>query len=444
MVATGKKLLSVTMTSRSWRWVLTLLPLLAGCIVGIVGGWVSLGVEDGYGYPWAALAWTCGVLFVILASLEVVFSQAKPLPPGVAASAATDVQVRARYGWYRAVIGADGRVSTSKTQAFAWTLILAGLITYMTAIGLYARGRAGFEFSDGSFGEYLLLLGIPLGTAAAAKGIVVAKNDAGMVQNTVTSAASADARGVPVTGGGGEGGVDRDHPAVAADVVSNDDGEIDMNDTQYFVFNLVAMFYVVGTFAGSVIGASLHDPKGLSLPEIPWELLALTGPSAASYALGKGLQRSGPKVTSVLPSPATVGAGLVIGGVNLAPVSLGPSAAAAGTSVLLSATTAVTAAAVVAAHEPLPEGDPRREGDPVADDEPAVGGEPLAVGAGGGGDDPVEHSQPGWVIGALDASPAKVTFKLPAGVPAGNYSVTVRTAGNVTTDPYPLEVKAAT
>ena len=68
-------------------------------------------------YPWWALIVAAIGALVVFAILEVVRSRGP--------------ENRRKYGWIAIVIGADGRLSTSKTQALLWTIVLAITITFL-------------------------------------------------------------------------------------------------------------------------------------------------------------------------------------------------------------------------------------------------------------------------------------------------------------------------
>jgi hypothetical protein len=74
------------------------------------------------------------------------------------------------------VNGADGRWSTSKTTGLLWT---GAVVFALLAIFVHTAG-AGEVFGDFQ-AEYLLVLGIPIGSALAAKGITSAHVSSGEV-----------------------------------------------------------------------------------------------------------------------------------------------------------------------------------------------------------------------------------------------------------------------
>jgi hypothetical protein len=155
------------------------------------------------------------------------------------------------------LIGTDGRVSTSKTVAAAWTLIVvAGLIGLVYADLIGHPEALNATNDSGVVGQYALLFGGPLGAAIAAKGIVTKQvNDNPSAKSTATS-----------TG--------------VSDVLLDDAGNTDLGDFQYVAFNLVAMIFVIGNL--------LVHPS-LGLPRLPDVLLGLTSVSAVGYVGKKAL-----------------------------------------------------------------------------------------------------------------------------------------------------------
>ena len=184
---------------------------------------------------------------------------------------------------YDVFIGVDNRVSTSKTVAAVWTYLLASSL-----LGFVIAKLAGYPqalekmIHSGLAGQYALLIGGPIGAAIAAKGIVGGQVSKGT--NTKTS-------GSP-------------NPA---QLVQNDEGEADLGDLQYVLFNLVAMVF----FVGSIIQSPL-----LGLPRIPDILLGLTSVSAAGYVAKKALPANAP-TAKLEPSEGPPDTEVTIAGVNL-------------------------------------------------------------------------------------------------------------------------------
>ena len=129
---------------------------------------------------------------------------------------------------------------------------------------------------------YLVLLGGPIAAAVLAKGIVAYQVTNGVVQKSSAQAAS------------------------PTDIATDDQGDPDLVDIQYLLFNLVTLAYVVASFS------TKH-----TLPEIPGLLLGLTGAAGAAYVANKALQTNAPVISSVVPSVLTPGTPVTVRGQNL-------------------------------------------------------------------------------------------------------------------------------
>jgi IPT/TIG domain len=164
--------------------------------------------------------------------------------------------------------GTDNRVSTSKTAAALWTVVLIYFIASMALI--FGSQLDKYKALIQSISPlYLVLLGGPFAAAVLAKSIVSGAADAGQVQK-------------------GQG-----TPSVA-DVFSDDDGNTDLIDTQYIAFNILIAIIVIIQFAGH---------PGYGAPAIPDFLAALTGTSAAAYVANKAVTTGNPpSITQVNPS----------------------------------------------------------------------------------------------------------------------------------------------
>jgi hypothetical protein len=190
---------------------------------------------------------------------------------------------RRRRGIKSLVIGTDGRASTSKVQVVLWTFAVFYAFLFLLLWGRStacdtASGQAAPVCQDaadarGAFSravngelqiEYYVLLGFPMAAAVAAKAITTAKvEDSTVVKPEI----GADQKGV-VQG--------------LAEVVSNDAGQTDLLDFQYFAFNLLTLGFFFVEF--------LTKP-GDGLPDLPPTLIALAGASTAVYTAKKALER---------------------------------------------------------------------------------------------------------------------------------------------------------
>ena len=195
--------------------------------------------------------------------------------PAVAGPAAGPKPGQAHPFWY-VVLGQDNRVSTSKVQFALWTLALAYALLVMA-------------FHDAVYPtasldpRYLLLIGFPAGAAVSAKAITT-----GQINNGASSKTTISAKGKSLT-------------TAISEIVSNDQGDLDLGDAQYFVFNLVALtaFFI----------AFFHNP--VSLPVLPDTLVGLTSASAAAYVAKKATSGAAPAppltLTAVSPQKGAAG-----------------------------------------------------------------------------------------------------------------------------------------
>ena len=176
-------------------------------------------------------------------------------------------------GLWPLVVDKDRRLSTSKVQLMLWTF---AIVLALLLLLFFGKDFGALELQP----EYLLLLGSPAASAILAKTFTNTKVSTGAVENTVA-----------------------EEPALK-DVVSDDEGNTDLFDFQYFLFNLVLLLW----FAVAVF-RTLHDPTRLEdeayfLPPLPLSLVGLTSASAASYVVKKGLEAERPILRAAYPSVA--------------------------------------------------------------------------------------------------------------------------------------------
>jgi IPT/TIG domain len=191
------------------------------------------------------------------------------------------------------VIGADKRLSTSKTQYLIWTVGVAFALLYVAIRTSLAAGNEPFTCpgatgancvpAGSTWQQYVLLLGIPAAAAVAAKGVAVAKGTGGSLQQT-----------------GGS-------PSLA-DLATDETGQADLGDVQYLIFNLIAFVYFAAQFFS-------HG----TLVQIPDMLLGLTGASAATFVVNKAVKANPPVIKSVTPTTISPGQEVKISGANLLP-----------------------------------------------------------------------------------------------------------------------------
>lgn len=188
------------------------------------------------------------------------------------------------YGAFSALIGADRRTSTSKTQAGLWTVVLAWGIAYLLGRHLFEHQPLHYVLPQDTWDQYLLLLGGPFAAAVLAKGIVTYKLENGTLTKTTL-------------------GPDA---ATINQVLQDDANQTDLVDSQYFLFNLVAIVYFLVQIARKPV-----------LPTMPAVLLAATSGAAALYVGYKAASRNKPVISSVVPRTARQGDLLTITGSNI-------------------------------------------------------------------------------------------------------------------------------
>lgn len=182
------------------------------------------------------------------------------------------------------VTGADNRRSTSKTIAVAWTIVTAWMVVTEAYVAI--GGAASFsDLLNGASDLYFVLLGGPYAAAALAKATTQSKVSAG----TLSKPPSAKGPN-------------------AIDVIADDNGNVDLYDFQYTLFNALALLIVIFTFVA-------HPGHGL--PDIPQFLAILTGGSALTYTVNKSIASDSPKIIAVHPEKAHVGDVVTIIGVGL-------------------------------------------------------------------------------------------------------------------------------
>ena len=182
--------------------------------------------------------------------------------------------------WRGLFVGQDNRISTSKTVATVWTLVVAAAFlgaVYANIIGhpqpLTKMGNTGIV------GQYALLFGGPLGAAILAKQIVNTQTTSGTSTKTGASAPT------------------------LSDLVANDAGDTDLGDLQYVLFNFVALVFVIAQL--------VHAPAD-GLPHIPDVLLGLTSVSAVGYVGKKALVPTGTLTAEIDPNHGPMNTALVV------------------------------------------------------------------------------------------------------------------------------------
>lgn len=187
---------------------------------------------------------------------------------------------RAANGVLALFLGKDGRLSTSTTIAWVWTVVISWVILSLV-IAWPPDWSAAFTNFDGT---YIALLGGPYAAWVLARVAVSAR-----VGNSTLQKRAGD--GIPRL----------------SDLVSGDDGNPDLFDVQYVMFNLIAVAFVVLAFT--------HASEN-GFPLIPPALVLLTGGPAAVYAANKTLATNGPVIFSVSPGTVNTESSFTVYGQN--------------------------------------------------------------------------------------------------------------------------------
>jgi hypothetical protein len=225
-----------------------------------------------------------------------------------------------RRGLKAALIGADGRASTSKAQVVLWTAaVIAGLADLLLLTRSFPGGTLFTDAVTKNWHpEYLVLLGLPVAAAIVAKAAVSASNNGQGPVTRATALRLADAKHTAATQNppqdvGPVAAALVGAPAALAlvlpptrvytrepvepgicgivqaigELLTSDSGEVAWPDMQYVAFTLITLI----SFAAQL----LANPAA-GLPPVPAALLTLMGVSASGYTASKALETRGVNV----------------------------------------------------------------------------------------------------------------------------------------------------
>lgn len=245
------------------------------------------GQQPSWRQVWIVASWAIAAGFGVWMAVALVKSQwAQAFGAGTvfAGLALLSLLGGGSYGAFSALIGDDGRTSTSKTQAGLWTIVLAWGIAFLLGRHIFEHQPLSDVLPQDTWDQYLLVLGGPFAAAVLAKGIVTYKFSNGTLTKTTV-------------------GPDA---ATISQVLQNDARQTDLVDSQYFLFNLVAIVYFLVQIG--------RDPV---LPTMPAVLLAATSGAAALYVGYKAASSNKPVISSATPRTARPGELLTIAGSNI-------------------------------------------------------------------------------------------------------------------------------
>ncbi|MFC7221173.1 hypothetical protein ACFQLX_23865 [Streptomyces polyrhachis] len=170
---------------------------------------------------------------------------------------------RVRGGVLAPLVGADGRLSTSRTVAAAWTLLATYAVLFLALeLGFDAGVRPDFTRAAG----LNCVLGLVFGTAVAVRACAAALRHHRLLRKVRA---------------------DRPRPS---DLLCDDAGRGSFTDIQYVLTTTAVLVY-----AGVCLA---RRPE--QLPELPWGLVGLTAVSAGAYLAGKLSEGGRPVIWSVV------------------------------------------------------------------------------------------------------------------------------------------------
>lgn len=231
--------------------------------VAIALCWLSIHRQGaGQVQPVLSLGTAAVVVAAALVLVHALVCSVQPVVPE------TDPARWRRRGLLSAVVGQDGRASTSLAQVMIWTYVV--LVALVDALLLSRSTPGSFALAVGANWrpEYLVLLGLPIVAATVAKGVVASSNGgagpaADGADGYVRTPVAAARCGVR---------------ASLVQLLTDDNGTVVWADLQYLAFTVIAVVAVIGDLAVS--------PEN-GLPAIPAALLTLMGVSATGYTANK-------------------------------------------------------------------------------------------------------------------------------------------------------------
>ncbi|MFE3740095.1 hypothetical protein [Streptomyces sp. NPDC059134] len=209
---------------------------------------------------------------------------------------------RARGGLLAPLIGEDNRLSTSRTVASVWVLLV---VFAVLVLALQLAGASGPDRRDE------LIAGLELARGAGLVSVLAAVCAIAVVVRRVVSVRVLGQRLQKVRA---------DRPRLA-DLLCDDGGRGSFTDVQYTLVNAVAAVFAAVRLA--------RRPE--QLPDLPWALALLVGVSAATYFAGKYAEGGRPVVLSVvrareagdLDAPIRTGDDIEIRGAGFVPPGAG-------------------------------------------------------------------------------------------------------------------------
>jgi hypothetical protein len=266
-----------TTVNTGWFWLaIVLLAAATALSVFVV---VATGLSDSHRAAAALAALLDVAALATVAHVTLLWYQSRlATATGAETTAQTTLEFRRR-GLKAAVMGEDGRASTSKTQVVVWTGAVVWALTDLLLLARAHHGGSLFAAADGNNWrpEYLALLGLPAAAAATAKAAVVSSNG-GLGPQPADAPARLPGPRVYVRDPVPDNKAMRGVANGLAELITADDGSVSWADLQYIVFTLITLAY----FAVQLLAQPANG-----LPPVPAALLTLTGVSAGAYTASK-------------------------------------------------------------------------------------------------------------------------------------------------------------
>jgi len=267
------------LTAAWWWWLAAVVCVMAAAALSVM-------VARGTDFTTAHRAAAAGVALLVVAAVAVLaqailfwYQSQTGRAPGRKVPGQT-LAFRRR-GLKAAVMGQDGRASTSKTQVVLWTVaVVWALVDLLLLARAYPGGNLFTNAVRANWRpEYLVLLGLPVAAATTAKAVVANTNSGhGPVAHRSSDALAAQLNLNRVYVRNPVSENVQGFVTGVAELLTGDDGTVAWADLQYVVFTLITLVNFVVLF--------LARPTD-GLPPVPAALLTLMGVSASTYAANK-------------------------------------------------------------------------------------------------------------------------------------------------------------
>ena len=203
--------------------------------------------------------------------------------------------------WFKGLmLGADGKLSTSKAQFWIWTEVVVFAYAFLFTSHVQG-GNLPWPSGNGPMipTDVMILMGLSVTTAATAKGLASANPGATAAGGTVTAAAAA----APAAGAGGAGAAPAAAPMTTGTanakygdlVTDNQSGTVtSFSKAQMLTWSIVAaVAYIATTVAAR---ASFFGATATAYPDIDPALVVLVGLGQGAYLGTKVAARNGTDV----------------------------------------------------------------------------------------------------------------------------------------------------